>query len=163
MRTPSTRSARLLVAGVVVAVAIGVAGPATARTTGKPAKVYMATTIKVKGTEYKFIGVPKTIKAGKHTFQFRDVGTESHMLALFKVKPGKTMDEALAYQGDPGSPDAPFTGLGAVSIDRPDKGMITALTAVLTPGDYAAACFATNAENQPHAMLGMVSPFTVVK
>src|SRR5713226_7092167 len=77
----------LLVGVMALAVALG--GPAYAK--GGGAKV-----IKIKGSEYTFLGVPKTVTSGKHTLEFTNVGGEHHVMTLVKLNSGVTLDAFLA-------------------------------------------------------------------
>jgi hypothetical protein len=84
---------------------------------------------------------------------------QSHEIALFRLLPGRTMDDVAAwgasYEGEP-----PMTAAGGVSLIRPGREVV--MYATLTPGDYVALCFVPDAnDGMPHLVHGMVLPFTI--
>lgn len=143
---------------LALALTLGV-GPAAAKST-KPTATKV---IKIKGIEYKYVGVPTTVKAGRRTIEFVDGGTEAHEMGLVKLKPGKTLQDALQFQGDPSDPNSPMDFVGVVVVGMPSKSIVVTLTDNFTPGTYAMACQLTAPDGKPHAEKGMVASFTVVK
>lgn len=106
------------------------------------------------------IDIPAVVKAGKQTWQVRNDGQEAHEMAMLKLAPGKTLDDVNAYMAKPeGAPPFAFAG-GAQGVG---KGLSSYVAFDLTPGDYVLVCFIPSPthQGQPHAMLGMVRPFTV--
>jgi hypothetical protein len=85
--------------------------------------------------------------------------TQSHEIALFRLLPGKTMQDVMAwgatYAGDP-----PMTAAGGVPAIQP--GQEAVIHVELTPGNYVALCFLPDAnDGVPHLVHGMAYPFTI--
>jgi hypothetical protein len=103
--------------------------------------------------------MPERIAAGRQTWQVVNDGPQVHELALFKLAPGKTVDDFLAFQRNPTGPP-PFEHVGGMQFLEP--GMTGWIDLDLTPGNYVANCFVPDpASGQPHMALGMVMPFSV--
>jgi hypothetical protein len=125
--------------------------------------------------------LPTQVAAGPQIWEIVNDGPQPHEIALLKLAPGLTPEQALAiFAGPPASPEAehdtatheagagtapavagpPFTSAGGM------QGMAAGLRgwAVLDlePGNYLAVCFIPDpATGQPHVALGMVGSFTV--
>lgn len=96
---------------------------------------------------------------GSHVIRVTNTATQSHEVALFRLLPGKTMDDFMAwgatYEGAP-----PIVGAGGVPAFRP--GIVAYMHVDLVPGDYVAVCFVPDhLDGAPHLVHGMVTPFTV--
>jgi hypothetical protein len=97
--------------------------------------------------------------AGSHVIHVENTGIQAHELALFKLLPGKTMDDLAAWAQTYAGP-APVTAAGGVSAIEP--GQVADVYVTLTPGQYAALCFVPDAKDgQPHLIHGMVLPFQI--
>jgi uncharacterized cupredoxin-like copper-binding protein len=95
---------------------------------------------------------------GRGPVAFRNEGTEPHEVVLLRLKEGKTLADAAAY--DPGGgEEEPFTFAGGVGSVAPGTRASTTLD--LEPGDYLATCFVPAEDGTPHVDLGMVAAFTV--
>lgn len=96
---------------------------------------------------------------GAHVIRVTNTATQAHEVALFRLLPGKTMDDFMAwgatYAGAP-----PFVAAGGVPAFRP--GMVAHMHVDLAPGEYIAVCFVPDhLDGAPHLVHGMVAPFTV--
>jgi hypothetical protein len=85
--------------------------------------------------------------------------TQSHEIAIFRIVPGKTVEDVLAwgatYEGEP-----PMIPAGGVPGVRPGQQVVMHMD--LEPGDYVALCFVPDAnDGVPHLAHGMVLPFTI--
>jgi hypothetical protein len=97
--------------------------------------------------------------SGSHVIRVENAGTQSHEIALFRLLPGKTVDDvgawAATYEGAP-----PMTAVGGVPAMRP--GQVADVSVTLAPGNYVGLCFVPDAKDgMPHLQHGMVLPFTV--
>ena len=99
-----------------------------------------------------------TIRAGTRTLEIANEGPQPHEIALTKLAPGRTIEEALASE----NPEAegimqPVGGFQAI-----DAGKRGWMTADFTPGTYVAVCFVPDPQSgKPHVELGMIQPFQV--
>jgi plastocyanin len=109
--------------------------------------------VTVTGREYSF-DLPADIKAGRTTFTLDNQGQEAHVMVIFKLAEGATLEQAM--QSDSGE------GIDtAWSSDIAARGEKEALTFDVTPGNYGVVCFIPDAQGKPHFMLGMQKEFTV--
>lgn len=97
--------------------------------------------------------------AGSHVIHVMNGGGQAHEVAFFKLEPGKTMDDVMAfaqtYAGDP--PMVPHGGVPAI---RPGEDADVYVD--FTPGDWVALCFLPDAtDGAPHVVHGMMLPFTI--
>ena len=137
----------------------GMVHPLTVVANPGAAPAFPKADLTITATEYSF-AMSDTIRAGTHTFEFKDVGMQPHELALFKFDQGKSMADlgkwAQSYKGSP-----PGTLMGGVSPLVP--GMRSQFTATVTPGNYVLLCFVPDAKDgTPHLAKGMAVPFTVL-
>lgn len=106
------------------------------------------------------IQIPQAIKAGPQIWSLVNRGPEAHEMMIFRLAPGKGVADLMTMFADPKAPPAalPMGGMQALS-----KGRTGYLELNLEPGEYVLACFIPSPthQGQPHAMLGMVRPFTV--
>jgi uncharacterized cupredoxin-like copper-binding protein len=109
--------------------------------------------VTVTGREYSF-DLPADIKAGRTTFTLDNQGQEAHVMVIFKLAEGATLEQAM--QSDSGE------GIDtAWSSDIAARGEQEVLTFDVTPGNYGMICFIPDAQGKPHFMLGMQKEFTV--
>jgi len=97
--------------------------------------------------------------AGTHTIRVRNDAQQGHEIAIFRLLPGKTMDDVMAwgatFEGPP-----PIIGAGGVPAMAPGQEVDMEVT--FTPGEYVAICFLPDAmDGVPHIVHGMVLPFTI--
>jgi hypothetical protein len=116
--------------------------------------------VDVTSTEYSF-AFDKNVPAGKVSFVLKNPGKEVHFMALSKLAEGKTIEEALQFEGDPEE-------AGLVTNAEYDSGLAApggedeeVLTLDLTEGNWAMLCFIPGPDGTPHAFTGMAIPFTV--
>lgn len=106
--------------------------------------------------------LPDEVKAGEQVWEVANRGEQLHHISLAIFKPGKTMEDAMAFvenqQGEP--PADEVFHLSPIS-----PGGINYVALDLEPGAYIALCFipdhAEGATGQPHIALGMMSAFIV--
>lgn len=108
---------------------------------------------------------PATLPAGAQLWHVQNTGAQTHLAALFRLHPGKTQDDLLAWfesmgpSGPAGPPPADDGGL----VDAVSPGQSYYVAMDLAPGAYVAVCFMPDTETgQPHLMKGMVQSFTVM-
>ena len=108
--------------------------------------------------DYAFsLDAPHT--SGMHAVRVVNAASQSHEIALFRIQPGRTLDDVMAwgasYAGEP-----PMTAAGGVPAMRPGDEAVMHVD--LEPGEYVALCFVPDAnDGAPHLAHGMVLPFTV--
>jgi hypothetical protein len=107
--------------------------------------------------EYAFtVSQPLTTTA--HTVRVRNMGKEQHMLVLFRLAPGKSGADVVAWdrhrQGPP-----PAQPVGGVS--EMDVGGSVLWSLHLTPGRYAMICFDDAPDHKVHAEHGMMYAFAI--
>lgn len=103
--------------------------------------------------------LPEQIKAGQQVWKVVNQGPQPHEIALIKLADGKTMDDVMAWMGDPMGPP-PFADAGGM------QGLSAGSTGYfhvdLTPGAYVALCHIPDPHTgKAHEELGMVKPFVV--
>ena len=115
--------------------------------------------------DFKFIGLPKHLSAGKATFQMTNTGTEVHEMQVVRLDPGKTQQDVLKFlespQGQNGPPPAWVHDDGGMDNVSPHQS--AEVTVNLVPGYYIAVCFMPDVRKngEPHVMEGMIGHFTV--
>ncbi|BDP43973.1 hypothetical protein DAETH_39420 (plasmid) [Deinococcus aetherius] len=118
--------------------------------------------LKVRLVDFGF-ELPKgvTITEGPQVWAVENAGPEGHEMLVFKLAPGKTMEDVSAYLAKPEGPMPVIPAGGAQAVT---KGRTSYVRLDLTPGDYLLLCGIPSPAHQgaPHAALGMVRPFKVV-
>jgi uncharacterized cupredoxin-like copper-binding protein len=113
-----------------------------------------AAQVAVTATDYAFALDPAP-SAGRTQFTMSNEGQERHVMYLFKLSEGRTVDDVLESEGEDGYDfDAESD-----SLAPGEEGAV--LTVDLTPGDWAMICYIPNADGTPHFMLGMQQEFTI--
>lgn len=112
-----------------------------------------AAQVAVTATDYAFALDPAPA-AGRTQFTMTNAGEERHVMLLFKVADGFTLDDVLASEGDEGV-DVEFDS------DSAAAGEEAILTVDLTPGEWAMVCYIPTAEGTPHYEEGMQAAFTI--
>lgn len=119
-----------------------------------------ATRVDVVATEYTF-AFNTELTAGPTSFVMTNAGQEVHFMVLSQLADGHTLEEALAYEGDPEEAGL-VTGLdfesGLAATGGDDEEV---LTVDLPAGNWAMLCFISGPDGTPHAFSGMAVPFTV--
>jgi hypothetical protein len=115
---------------------------------------------------FKFIGLPKHLAAGKVTFQLTNSGTQVHEMQVALLDPGKTQQDVLKFLQSPqaqnGPPPAWVHSDGGMNIISPHQSADVTINFV--PGYYVVLCFMPDVQKQngePHFMEGMIGHFTV--
>lgn len=113
-----------------------------------------AAQVAVAATDYAFAFDPAAPAAGRTQFTMTNEGDERHVMYLFKLADGATIDEVLESEGEEGFDfDA--------ESDTAAAGEQSILTVDLTPGDWAMICYIPTADGTPHFVEGMQTAFTV--
>ena len=120
-----------------------------------------ATKVDVIATEYKF-ALPATIKAGKTALVMMNQGKEAHVMSVFRLKEGKTIQdvERIATQGG-GDPEEFTEDLENGTSTTAPPGEQAVLNFDLTAGNYGMVCFITAPDGALHLAKGMISGFAV--
>ena len=113
-----------------------------------------AARVDVTATDYAFALDPAAPAAGRTSFVMTNEGAERHVMYLFRLSEGSTIDEALASEGDEGVEED-------FESDFAANGEEAVLTADLVSGEYGLICYVPDAEGTPHYELGMQEAFTV--
>ncbi len=95
---------------------------------------------------------------GDGPVSIRNEGTEPHEVALLRLADGKAVGDAFAWYANQDGPP-PFTAAGGIGVVSP--GVPAWASLHLEPGNYVAVCFVPGPDGAPHALKGMVTPFTV--
>jgi len=95
---------------------------------------------------------------GDGPVSIRNEGTEPHEVALLRLGDGKVVGDAFGWYAKPDGPP-PFTAAGGIGVVSP--GVPGWASLHLEPGNYVAVCFVPGPDGAPHALKGMVTPFTV--
>lgn len=115
--------------------------------------------VTIKLTDYSF-EVSPALLSGRHTIRVEDAAPQPHELVLFKLEPGKTVEQMLHWTEKMEGPP-PGTLLGGVSPIS--TGEANYITLDFTPGEYGMLCFYPDAKDgKPHFMHGMMKQITVI-
>lgn len=144
--------------GAVAVAAATIAAGCGARDRENPrqaaAMVAEPVAVTVSAGEYYF-KAPRRMDPGQTLLRLRNDGRETHQLAVARLAPGISIDEAIKSGGSGGT----ATPLGEV-VARP--GAEGELSVRLTPGDYVLLCFESEGRQQrPHHELGQRAQFRV--
>jgi uncharacterized cupredoxin-like copper-binding protein len=122
--------------------------------------------VKVTATDYQFVGLPATIKAGPTVFQLTNTAPkENHEMVIVRRLPGVT-DPALkifALSDKKAAKKIDMPNAFGVNVLAPGATGL-AIVPNLVPGNYIVACFQTQngkKNGKPHYKLGMYAEFTV--
>jgi uncharacterized cupredoxin-like copper-binding protein len=113
-----------------------------------------AAQVAVSATEYAF-ALDSDPAAGRTQFTMTNDGQQRHILVLFKLAEGATMEQVEESEGEEGI-DGP-----ELESETAAPGETAVLTTDLVPGDYAIICYLPDPDGTPHVALGMVKEFTV--
>jgi hypothetical protein len=116
--------------------------------------------VDVTASEYTF-AFDTQVPAGTTSFVLTNAGKEAHFMGFSKISPGHTLDEALAYDGDPADAGIVTNPMFDSNLAAPGGKDDEAITVDLTPGEWGMVCFVAAADGTPHAYKGMAVPFTV--
>ena len=105
------------------------------------------------------ITLPENLEANQ-VWEIDNGGQQPHELAFIQLAEGATMDDVAAFFTAPPSGPPPFTFAGGLQGIMP--GSTAYLETDFEPGNYVALCFIPDpATGEAHALLGMVTPFTI--
>lgn len=121
--------------------------------------------VKVPGgdAEYSFETTIQEIEEGPVELVLTNMGAEEHQASIIRMPEGMTFDDlvGLAVEDPTGTKIfETIEGFGGANGAAP--GASVTATQYLEPGDYLLICLIPGADGVPHAMKGMVKPFTVV-
>jgi hypothetical protein len=108
--------------------------------------------------DYAFDIAPE-LTAGRHTIRVQNAAAQPHEVIVFKLAPGKSAQELLAWlqteQGAP--PGMPIGGTTMLGTGESNQ-----ITDDFEAGEYALTCFVPDArDGKPHVAHGMVRQLTV--
>lgn len=113
---------------------------------------------------YQLDGPPPTLAPGLVRIELTNEGTEEHQATLIRLNDGVTLDEFAAGAGadDTGvTAFGLFEGYGGPNAAAPGGGTASS-TQALVAGNYLMICFIPSpSDGVPHAVKGMLLPFTV--
>lgn len=114
------------------------------------------------GQDYAF-QAPATLPAGPATITFENHGAVAHELSIARLRPGITMDSALAGVRAGATPDSFIDGTVGILVARPGHPSLGALHVDLAAGrTYALVCQFQDAPDQPpHMAKGMIGSIRV--
>lgn len=136
----------------------GMMQPLTVTPSTKQAAALPAADLELTLVDYAFsFAAPPT--SAHRTIRVTNGATQDHEIAIFRLLPGKTMDDvgawAMTFDGPP-----PIEAVGGVPLIMPGQTMNFDVD--LTPGSYVALCFVPDAtDGRIHVEHGMVLPFTI--
>jgi hypothetical protein len=125
--------------------------PSRERRTPASSAPELTASLRLLGYSFQF-GEPLT--PGKHTIQVENVGVEPHHVLMFKLAPGKTMDDYQAWMQKNMQGEPPVTFAGAMAELSTGAGAY--LDVDLSAGDYVLVCLITGRDAVSHAAKGMV-------
>lgn len=99
------------------------------------------------------------LERGKQVIRVENLGIEPHHVLLFKLLPGKTMEEYLAWLENGMQGDAPAEGVGASG--ELSTGEQAYMEIDLSAGDYVMVCLVAGQDEVPHVAKGMMQHFRV--
>jgi hypothetical protein len=100
------------------------------------------------------------ISAGRRTLRFENRASHSHEAVIAKLRPGKTLMDAVVWMSDGQTGPAPVDMLGGASGIAQGRHMF--ITASFTPGKYVLLCFIPDArDGKPHVAHGMAKEISI--
>ncbi len=112
-----------------------------------------AAQVAVTATEYNF-EIDPAPAAGPTQFTMTNAGEERHVMYVFKLAEGSTLEDVLSSDGESG-----------FEVDGESESVTSGETAILTldltPGDWAMICYIPTADGTPHFVEGMQQEFTI--
>lgn len=128
--------------------------PGPARETAEPTADLTLTL-----NEYGFtFSEPPT--AGTHTIRVENPGAQMHQAFLYRLDPGRTLDEFVRWT-DAGE-IGPGPGRWASGLSSLSSGLHAYFNTTFEPGEYVVICYVGDtADAKPHYLHGMVQQFSV--
>src|SRR5829696_5271876 len=141
----------------------------TAASSASPAAGSITADVDVSLQEYAFVGLEKPVPAGAHVWKVTNTGEQPHIMLVFPIPAGTTTEQVQASVMTmmTGTPEAGAIDLGnapsAAGCSTLSTGQPLYLPVDLAAGTYGAICFFPDEQTgAPHALMGMVTAFTVV-
>ncbi|HEX2054380.1 MAG TPA: hypothetical protein VHJ78_11735 [Actinomycetota bacterium] len=106
-------------------------------------------------SEYRYNGVPQTMRHGKVSFQMRNEGEEAHQMTLYRRNADSEGEFPTILEA--GTQDEEATAITTMHVAA---GATYAATADVAGGRYAMVCVLTTGD-QPHWQRGMIAEFEV--
>jgi hypothetical protein len=119
-----------------------------------------ANRVDVTAKEYEF-ALPDSVPAGATSLVLSAKGREAHFMDVVQLAEGHTLEEYLAYKGDPSTSGLTTGEERSSGLAAPGGDDQEVINADLTPGTYAMLCFLPGPDGTPHAFMGMAKQFTV--
>ncbi|HEX7121535.1 MAG TPA: hypothetical protein VF178_04125 [Gemmatimonadaceae bacterium] len=115
-------------------------------------------TLTLRMMEYGFELEP-ALTAGRQIIRVENAGLESHHVMIFKLAPGKTQADLVAWLGNSMQGEAPISFARMMTVVAP--GADAYLEADLSPGAYVLVCIVDGPEGVPHVAKGMLRQVTI--
>lgn len=117
--------------------------------------------VSLTATDFKFTGIPATLRAGNTSFRIRNTGKEFHMVVIMRRKDGVNDAVLDILKSGQTATASKLDEIGEMGIS---PGTTTGLALALKPGRYVYVCPVPSGAKQdgpPHFMQGMYGEFTV--
>ena len=103
---------------------------------------------------------PTEVDAGVNLWKVSNTGTQPHVADFYRLLPGRTVDDLIAYLGGDGA-RAPYDETASIAMVA--AGETVYVPVDLKAGNWVALCFVPDMDNPEltHVMEGMVSEFRV--
>lgn len=104
---------------------------------------------------------PTEVDAGVNLWKVSNTGTQPHVADFYRLLPGRTVDDLIAYLDGDGGARAPYDETATIAMVG--AGETVYVPVDLKAGDWVALCFVPDMDNPEltHVMEGMVSEFRV--
>lgn len=103
--------------------------------------------------DYEF-ELSEPLERGKQVIRVENPGIEPHHVLLFKLLPGKTMEDYHAWLENGMQGDAPAEGVGASG--ELSTGEEAYMDIDLSAGEYVLVCLVAGQDEVPHVAMGMI-------
>lgn len=110
-------------------------------------------TVSVGMHDYEF-ELSEPLEAGKHVIRVENMGAEPHHVLIFKLGPGRTLEDFQAWIQNQMQGEAPSTYVGGMATQS--FGVEGYLTLDLPAGDYILVCLVAGRDEVPHFAKGMI-------
>jgi hypothetical protein len=128
------------------------------RTGDTPAPSAPEPSVSLRMLDYSFqLSAP--LKAGRQVIRVDNVGADPHHVLLFKLTPGKTIQDFQAWLQEHMQGEAPSTFVGAMG--ELSTGADAYFEADLSAGEYVLVCLITGRDEVSHAAKGMIQQIRV--
>ena len=94
------------------------------------------------------------LKAGKHVIRVENMGVEPHHVLIFRLGPGRTMEDFQAWIQNHMQGEAPSTYVGGMATQS--FGVEGYLELDLPAGEYILVCLVAGLDEVPHVAKGMI-------